>query len=62
MYLCDPDHGEARRREVRRDAARRARHGAARAATEAKLLARDVTGAAVEGFKEARADDGPDAG
>jgi len=62
MYLFDPDHGEERRREVRRDAAKRARHGAARAATEARLLARDVAGSAIEGFKEARADDGPVAG
>ncbi|MEX2551159.1 MAG: hypothetical protein WD638_13115 [Nitriliruptoraceae bacterium] len=62
MYLFDPEHGEERRRQARRDAAQRARHGAARATTEAKHLVRDVTGSAIEGFKEARAEDGPNLG
>ncbi len=62
MYLFDPDQGDERRREVRRDAAKRARHGAVRAGTEARLLARDVAGSAIEGFKAARADDVPGIG
>ncbi len=58
MYLLDPDHGEQRRREARREAARQVRDGTVRAALDAKRRAEDVALAAVSGFHEARVDTG----
>lgn len=55
MYLLDPEHGEQRRREARRGAARQARDGAVRAALDAKRRVEDVAVAAVGGYHEARA-------
>lgn len=54
MYLLDPEHGEARRREARREAAHQLRDGAARAAVEAKRRAEEVVVAAVAGYQQAR--------
>jgi hypothetical protein len=54
MYLLDPDHGERRRREARREAARQLREGTVRAALDAKRRAEDVALAAVTGYREAR--------
>ena len=58
MYLLDPEHGEQRRREARRQAARQLREGTVRAALDAKRRAEEVALAAVSGFHEARADTG----
>ena len=55
MYLLDPDHGEQRRREARRQAARQVRDGTISVALDAKRRAEDVALAAVSGFHEARA-------
>lgn len=54
MYLLDPVHGEARRREARKLAAAQARQGALAAANEARRRAEEVAAAAVAGFREAR--------
>lgn len=53
MYLNDPDLGEGRRREVRRDAFARVRSGAAGAAKTAARQAKDVARSAVEGYQDA---------
>jgi gas vesicle protein len=55
MYLLDPEHGPARRREARRTAAVQARDGALRTVTEARRRAEEAAGAAVAGFQDARA-------
>jgi len=54
MYLLDPDHGEQRRREARREAAHQVRDGAVRAALDAKRRVEDVALAAVSGYHEGR--------
>ncbi|WP_052668326.1 hypothetical protein [Nitriliruptor alkaliphilus] len=54
MYLLDPDHGPARRREARRNALREARRGAVRAAQRAARQAEEAATAAATGFVEAR--------
>ena len=59
MYLLDPDHGEARRRDARRRAARQLREGTVRAALDAKRRAEEVAIAAVAGYQQARADSAP---
>jgi hypothetical protein len=59
MYLMDPEHGELRRREARREAARQVRDGTVRAALDAKRRAEEVALAAVSGYQQARAEPGP---
>ena len=61
MYLLDPDSGEQRRRELRRDAFQQAKQGAVTATKAGAELTRDLTTAAVDGYREGRADvgDGP---
>lgn len=56
MYLLDPAHGELRRREARREAARQVRDGTVRAALDAKRHAEEVALAAVTGYHQARAE------
>ncbi len=56
MYLLDPDSGEERRRELRRDAFQQAKQGAVTATKAGAELTRDLTAAAAEGYREARAD------
>jgi hypothetical protein len=54
MYLADPDHGPARRREFRRTALRRARDGAWSVAAEARRRAESYALAAAAGFEQGR--------
>lgn len=54
MYLLDPEHGPARRREVRRSALRQAREAAASALQEGRRQAREMAIAAAAGYQEAR--------
>jgi hypothetical protein len=54
MYLLDPEHGPDRRREARREAARRGRASAAGAVTDARRRVGDLTLAAMAGYEEAR--------
>ncbi len=54
MYLFDPEHGAARRRELRRSALRQAREGAASALQEGQRQAKEMAAAAVAGYQEAR--------
>lgn len=54
MYLFDPEHGRARRREARREAARQARDGVVRAALDARRHAEEVALAAVAGYQQSR--------
>jgi uncharacterized protein YggE len=54
MYLLDPEHGEARRREARREAARRARQGAVDLAADTRRRAEEVTRAALDGYQAGR--------
>ncbi len=56
MYLLDPDSGEERRRELRRDAFQQAKQGAVTATKAGAELTRDLTTAAVEGYQQGRAD------
>ena len=56
MYLFDPDSGEQRRRELRRDAFQQAKQGAVTATKASAELTRDLTTAAVEGYREGRTD------
>jgi len=56
MYLLDPDNGEQRRRELRRDAFQQAKQGAVTATKAGAELTRDLTTAAVEGYREGRDD------
>lgn len=57
MYLLDPEHGQGRRREVRRNASRRARQGAFELALDARRRAEEVVRAAAEGYERGRAGD-----
>jgi uncharacterized iron-regulated membrane protein len=59
MYLLDPEHGELRRREARREAARQVKNGTVRAALDAKRRAEEVAVAAVVGYQQARAESDP---
>jgi hypothetical protein len=54
MYLADPDHGPDRRREARRTALRRARHGVVAVAAEARRRAEEVALAAAAGYQQGR--------
>jgi len=54
MYLLDPDHGEGRRRDVRRHALTRAREGALHAVDDARSRAEELVTATVAGYREAR--------
>lgn len=56
MYLLDPEHGEARRRQARRSAVAQARSGAATALVEGRRRAEDLAVAAWAGYQEARTD------
>jgi len=56
MYLLDPDSGERRRRELRRDAYKQVKACAATATKAGVELTRDLTSAAVDGYHEARAE------
>jgi hypothetical protein len=58
MYLLDPEHGPARRREVRRSALRRARRGATSALQEGQRQARAIARSAADGYRQAQAHDG----
>jgi uncharacterized protein with FMN-binding domain len=59
MYLLDPEHGELRRREARREAARQVKDGTVRAALDAKRRAEEVAVAAVAGYQQARTESDP---
>ncbi len=61
MYLLDPDAGEARRRELRRDALLQAKDGVVAAGKGGAHLASELTQAAVDGYRQARSDAGPEA-
>ncbi|MEX1177685.1 MAG: hypothetical protein WEB09_04420 [Nitriliruptor sp.] len=54
MYLLDPEHGPARRREARRTALREVRRGVVRAVVRAAQRAEEVATAAVAGYVDAR--------
>ena len=56
MYLLDPEHGPARRREARHQAARQARQGVVRAALDARRRGEEVALAAVAGYQQSRGD------
>lgn len=58
MYLLDPESGEQRRRELRRDAFEQAKQGAVTATKAGAELTRDLTTAAVDGYQQARSDAG----
>ncbi|TVP69719.1 MAG: hypothetical protein EA340_06665 [Nitriliruptor sp.] len=60
MYLLDPDAGEARRREFRRDALHQAKDGVVAAGKGGAQLASELTQAAVEGYRQGRADADPE--
>ena len=55
-YLGDPDHGPQRRIEARRWALAQGRQQATVAATTSLRAARGYAEAAIEGFRESRAD------
>lgn len=59
MYLLDPEHGPARRREVRRSALRQARSGATSALQEGQRQVRELVRAAAEGYRESQVSDVP---
>jgi hypothetical protein len=59
MYLADPDHGPARRREMRRSALRQARQGIVVLAAEARRRAEEYARAAVTGYQQGRVDAEP---
>jgi hypothetical protein len=54
MYLLDPEHGPARRRDARQQAAQQARDGVVRAALDARRHGEEVARAAVVGYQESR--------
>jgi uncharacterized protein YggE len=58
MYLLDPEHGHARRRQARRSALRHARSRATSALQEGQRQVRAVARAAAEGYQQVH-DDGP---
>jgi hypothetical protein len=59
MYLADPEHGPARRREARRNALRQARHGAVAVAAEARRRAEELALAAAAGYQQGRVTERP---
>lgn len=64
IYLLDPEAGEVRRRELRRDALRQARDAGLAVGRGGATVAAELTRAAVEGYRQARLDaagDGPPA-
>jgi hypothetical protein len=60
MYLADPDHGPARRREMRRSALRQARQQAVSLAGEARRRAEGYAYAAAAGYQQGRVEGRPD--
>jgi hypothetical protein len=60
MYLADPEHGPARRREARRNALRQARQGAVVLATDARRRAEQFAFAAVAGYQQGRVEGRPE--
>lgn len=59
MYLKDPEHGPDRRRELRREALRKARAGAAGAARDLRHKGEEIVLAAVAGFEQGRTEQRP---
>jgi hypothetical protein len=55
-YLLDPDAGELRRRELRRDALRQAKDAAVTIGKGGATLTADLGRAAVDGYRQARLD------
>jgi hypothetical protein len=55
-YLLDPDAGELRRRQLRRDALHQAKDAGITLAKGGATLTADLSRAAVEGYREARLD------
>jgi hypothetical protein len=62
MYLKDPEHGPDRRRDLRREALRKARSGAAGAARDVRVKGEEVLLAAVAGFEQGRTQHRPGPG
>jgi hypothetical protein len=60
MYLTDPEHGHARRRELRRSALRQARQGAVSVVLEARRRAEELAFAAAAGYEQGRVEGRPD--
>jgi hypothetical protein len=56
MYLLDPEHGRARRRDARAQAAQQARDGLVRAALDARRRGGDIALAAVAGYQQSRSE------
>ena len=54
MYLMDPVHGPARRRQLRRSALRNVRDGAVATLREARRQTSDMVTAAVVGYQQAQ--------
>ena len=55
-YLLDPEAGELRRRELRRDALRQVKEAAVAIGKGGVTLTADLTHAAVDGYRQARPD------
>lgn len=62
MYLKDPEHGPDRRRELRREALRKARSGAVGAARDVRSRGEEMFLAAVAGFEQGRTQQHPGPG
>jgi hypothetical protein len=62
MYLADPDHGPARRRELRRSALRQARQQAVALAGEARRRAEEFAYAAAAGYQQGKVEGRSDEG
>ena len=60
MYLLDPDSGDERRKDARKQALTSARSTAAAGLTRARRRATDLAASAVSGYQQARAEAGPD--
>ena len=59
MHLLDPDAGEARRRELRKDALQRTKAGAVAAGRGGAQFASELARTAAESYRQARADADP---
>ena len=59
MYLLDPEHGAARRRDARRQLLRQARQGAGRAVVDARRRAAELSAAAITGYHQSRMETAP---